>query len=58
MGDNRDKIPDHLQAELSLSHMWPELGWNPQQWDDEPFRGLKISVLNHSAKGAAESYMG
>ena len=26
---------------------------NPQRWDDEPFRALKISSLNHSAMGAA-----
>ena len=48
-GDPREKPPDHQQAELSLSHMWPELGLNPQRWDD----ALKISVLNHSATGAA-----
>ena len=48
MGDPREKTPDHLQAELGLSHMWPELGANPQRWDDDLFRGLKISVLNHS----------
>ena len=29
-GDLREKPPDHPQAELSLSHMWPELGSNPQ----------------------------
>ena len=22
-----EKTPDHLQAELGLSHMWPELGY-------------------------------
>ena len=33
--------------------MWPELGSNPEQWDDEQLRALKISVLNHSAMGAA-----
>ena len=44
---------NHLstQAELGLSHMWPELGSNPQWCDDERFRALKISVLNHSATG-------
>ena len=40
------KTLDHLQAELGLSHMLPELGSNPQQWDDERFRALKISGLN------------
>ena len=35
----------------SLSHTWPELGLNPQQWDDERFRLLKSSVLNHLATG-------
>ena len=29
--------------------MWPELGSNPQKWDDERFRA--ISVLNHLAMG-------
>ena len=38
------------KAELGLSHMWPELGLNPQWWDnDERFRPLQISVPNHSA---------
>ena len=32
--------------------MLPELGLNPQHWDDERLRALKIS-LNHTAKGAA-----
>ena len=35
------KTPD--QTELGLSQMWPELGSNPQQWDDQWFRALKIS---------------
>ena len=52
MGDPREKPIDHPQAELGLSHMWPELGLNPQRWDDERFRVLKISVLNHSAMRA------
>ena len=26
-GDPREKPPDHPQAELGLSHMWPELGY-------------------------------
>ena len=52
-GDPREKPPDHPQAELGLSHMWPELGSNSQRWDDERFRALKISVLNHSATGVA-----
>ena len=39
-------------AELGLSRMWPELGSNPQRWDDERFRVIKISGLNHSAMGA------
>ena len=29
MGDPQEKPPDHPQAELGLSHMWPELGSNP-----------------------------
>ena len=31
---------------------WPELGLNPQRWDDERFRVLMISRFNHSAMGA------
>ena len=49
----REKPPDHPQAELGLSHMWPEWGLNPQWWDDERIRALKISRLNHSATEAA-----
>ena len=45
------KPSDHLQTELGLSHMWPELGSNPQRWDDERFRVLKINYLNQSATG-------
>ena len=52
-GNSLEKPPDHPQAELGLSHMWPKLGSNPQWWDDEWFRVLKISILNHSAMGAA-----
>ena len=44
MGDPREKPPDHLQAEVGMS--------NPQRWDVNHFRALKISVLNHSATGA------
>ena len=59
MGQKREipkkKTPDHLQAELGLSHMLPELGLNPQRLDDERFRVLKISSLNLSAMGAAKS---
>ena len=50
MGDPEWKTPDHLQAELGLSYMWPEQGSNPQRWDDERFRALKISM------GAAISF--
>ena len=41
MGPKRG-IPEknHLQAELGLSHMWPELGLNPQWWDNERFSDL------------------
>ena len=57
-GENKknpwEKPPDHLQAELGLSHMWTELGSKPQRWDDEGFGELKISGLNHSATGAAD----
>ena len=45
------------QAELGLSHMWPELGSNPQWWDGEWLKALKISDLNHSATGAAWVYL-
>ena len=49
MGNPWEKLPDHPQAEHGLSHMWPELGSTLQWWDDEGFRVLKISGLNHSA---------
>ena len=29
----REKNPDHPQAELCFSHMWPELGSNSQRWE-------------------------
>ena len=29
------KKPDHLQAELGLSPMWPEISSNSHRWDDE-----------------------
>ena len=45
--------PDHPQSELGVSHIWPELGSNPQLWDDKRFRVVKISGFNHSATGAA-----
>ena len=32
-GDSQNKPPGHLQAELGLSHMWPELGLNPHRWE-------------------------
>ena len=53
MGDPWEKPPEHPQAELGLSHMWPELGSNPQRWADQRFRALKISGINNSAEGAA-----
>ena len=31
-GNPWEKLPDHPQAELGLSHMWTELGLNPQWW--------------------------
>ena len=34
MGGPQEKPHDHQQADLGLSHMWPELGLNTQQWDD------------------------
>ena len=37
MGDPWEKPPVHPRAELGLSNMWPDLGSNPQRWDDEPF---------------------
>ena len=51
--DPLEKTSCHPQAELGLSHMWPELGSNPQRWDEERFRTLKISGLKHSATGVA-----
>ena len=52
--DNREKPPDHPQAELGFSNLWPQLGSNPQRWDDEQFRALNISDFNHSAMGVSE----
>ena len=46
---------DHPPAELGLSHIWPEIGSNSPRWDDERFRALKLSDLNHSAMGTAVS---
>ena len=51
--DPQETTPDHPLAELGLSYMWPERGSNPQRWDNERFRALKISGLSHSATGAA-----
>ena len=56
-GDRREKLLDHLEIELGFSHRWPELGSNPQRLDDEQFRELKISVLNHSATDAAVIFL-
>ena len=33
-GRPREKTHDHPQAALGLSHMWHELGSNPQSWVD------------------------
>ena len=52
-GQPGEKPHEHPQAELGLSHICSELGSNPQRWDDERFRALKISGLNHSVTGAA-----
>lgn len=40
-GDPREKPPDHPQAELGLSHMWPEPGSNPQLWDDQAIKSAR-----------------
>ena len=56
-GDPPGKPLNHPQAELGLSHMWPELGLNPQGWDDVRFRALKISSLNHSATEAQLQFL-
>ena len=50
LGGGKTEDPDLQQAELGLSHMWLELGSNPQWWDDERFRVLKISGLHHSTR--------
>ena len=52
-----ERSPYHPQADLGLSHMWPERGPNPQGRDDEWFTALKISSLDHSAMGATMSLM-
>ena len=58
-GENRwflRKTPDHPQAELGLSHMWPVLGSNPQWWDDKLFGVLKVKDLNHLGMGVAPDW--
>ena len=50
------KTPHHPQAELGLSHMWSELGLNPQRWDDKRFRVLKISVLTTRPLGPPKRF--
>ena len=54
-GDPQEKQPDRQQAKLDLSNMWHERNSNPQWWDNEQFRALMISGLNHSAKRAANN---
>ena len=56
-GDPWEKPLDNPQEELGLSHTCPELGLKPQGWDDERFTALKISILDHSATGAARKCM-
>ena len=53
-GDPQVKPPDHPQAELGLSHTWPKLSSNSQQWDDKRFRALEISGLNHSGTASSK----
>ena len=48
----REKTPTTRKQNL-VCLTWPDLGSNPQQWDDKWFRALKISGLNHLATGAA-----
>ena len=43
-GDIREKTPNHLQAE-------PKLGSNPQWWDNERFRALKMGALTTRPQG-------
>ena len=49
MGD-----PEKKHLTTRKQNMQSELGSNPQRWDDEWFRVLKISGLNHLATGAAK----
>ena len=54
MGQNqgipeKKKTPDLSQADPGLSHVWPKLGFNPQQWADQWFWVLKISILNQQS---------
>ena len=47
-----DPRENHLTTrKQNLSHLSSELGSSPQLRDDERFRALKNSVLNHSATG-------
>ena len=47
VGQKRE-IPEKKHMTTHKQNLaWPERS-NPQQWDDERFRALKISILNHS----------
>ena len=60
--ERKQVIPEknHLTARkqnLACLTMWPEVGLNPERWDDEWFWALKISVLNHSHIGHLPSLL-
>ena len=52
-GRSLQKTPDHLQAELGLSHTVTRARLEPTTVTWRGFRALKISSLNHLAAGAA-----
>ena len=48
----KQEIPEKKHLTTHKQNIWPDLGSNPQRWDDEWFRALKICDLNHLATGA------
>ena len=55
------KIPEKKHLTTRKQNLaclaWPELGSNPQQWDEERFRALMSSAFNHSSTGASLHFL-
>ena len=54
MGDPPEK-PLTTRKQDWACPTWPELGSNPQQWEDKRFRAPMISSLNHSSEASSSS---